>query len=314
VYFVYFAAISGLQKTMIQPSLLVLAAGMGARYGGLKQIEPVGPYGETIMDYSIYDALRAGFGKVVFVIRRDIETPFRQTIGARFESRLPVDYVFQEIVNLPPGFVAPSTRKKPWGTGQAILAAAGAIREPFGVINADDFYGPNSFRLLASHLQSGSPDLAMVGFILKNTLSEFGTVARGVCRASSDGFLEQVTELTRIEMDGQGARHTDPKGRVHPLTGKEIVSLNLWGFTPAIFPHLDREFAAFLSEHLTEEKPEFYIPAVVNNLVAGGLARVKVLTTPDAWFGVTYRDDRPRVVEGIQALVRNGCYPEKLWA
>src|SRR5580765_4310740 len=216
---------------MTKPTLLVLAAGMGSRYGGLKQIEPVGPNGETIIDYSIHDALRAGFGKVVFVIRRQIEAPFREYIGKRFESRVPVEYVFQELTELPAGFSAPAGRKKPWGTGQAVLTARSVIGEPFAVINADDFYGENSFRALAGHLQSGSEDYAMVGFVLRNTLSEFGAVARGVCATGPDDYLREVTELTHIERDNGAARQIDSKGNIHPLTGSEIVSLNMWGFT-----------------------------------------------------------------------------------
>jgi hypothetical protein len=297
-----------------KPALLVLAAGIGSRYGGLKQIEPVGPTGETILDYSIYDALRAGFGKVVFVIRRDIQAAFQKCVGVRFEKRLPVAYVFQELDRLPAGFRVPPDRQKPWGTGHAILMAAQAIQEPFAVINADDFYGSRSYQLLAAHLCSGSPDYAMVGFVLKNTLSEFGTVARGVCRTTPDDFLESVTEITGIARDGLAARHTTPDGTTRPLTGEETVSMNLWGFTPGIFAHLEREFSGFLQEHGAEPKAEFYIPSVVNTLVAQRQVRLKVLRTVDAWFGVTYREDHPRVVEGIRRLINEGAYPENLWA
>jgi NDP-sugar pyrophosphorylase family protein len=298
---------------MSRPALLVLAAGIGSRYGGLKQIDPVGPGGETIIDYSVYDALRAGFEKVVFVIRHDLEQPFKEAFGNRFERQLPVEYVFQELEKLPAGYTAPPSRKKPWGTGHAILMAAEVIRGPFAAINADDFYGQNSLELLARHLQSGSSDYAMVGFILKNTLSEYGAVARGLCRATPEGLLEQVTELTRIEKEKQAARYTDAAGQIHPLTGDEIVSMNIWGFTPAIFDQLRRGFSAFLKENLREEKAEFYIPVAVNALVAAAKARVRVLRTPDSWFGVTYREDRPRVVESIRALVQSGRYPERLW-
>ncbi len=299
---------------MTNLTLLVLAAGMGSRYGGLKQVDPVGPNGETIMDYSVYDALRAGFGKIVFVIRRDIERPFKEIVGARFERQMAVEYVYQELTKLPPGFAAPASRQKPWGTGHAMLMAAEAIREPFAAINADDFYGRTSFQLLARHLQSGSTDYCMVGFVLKNTLSEFGSVARGLCRTNSDDFLESVTELTRVEPDGAVARYTDASGQSHPLTGQETVSMNMWGFIPTVFEHLRREFTAFLEEHVYHDKAEFYIPSAVNTLVAGGRARLKVLRTPDNWFGVTYREDRPRVVESIRRLVGEGVYPEKLWA
>ena len=298
----------------MQRTLLILAAGMGSRYGGLKQIDPVGPHGETIMDYSIYDALRAGFDRLVFVIRRDIERPFKETVGCRFEHRLAVDYVFQELNRLPQGFTAPPTRQKPWGTGHAILVAAEAVREPFAVINADDFYGAESFRVLAGHLGSNSSDLAMVGFVLRNTLSDFGSVARGVCQLKPDGFLEKVTELTKIERDGLAAKFTDASGQVHPLTGDEVVSMNMWGFTPQLFESLEREFAAFLLQRGQDPGAEFYIPSVVNNLLGAGQARLKVLRTPDAWLGITYRDDRPAVVAGVRRLIERGQYPERLWA
>jgi hypothetical protein len=298
---------------MTKPTLLVLAAGIGSRYGGLKQIDPVGPNGETIIDYSIYDALRAGFGKLVFVIRHDIEAPFKETIGARFEKRLPVEYVFQELDKLPPGFSAPPTRKKPWGTGHAILMAAGAIQEPFAAINADDFYGSHSYDILARQLQAPGPDYCMVGFVLKNTLSDFGTVARGVCRTGAGDYLEGVTELTKIERDGAAARHIDPAGTAHALSGEETVSMNMWGFTPSLFEQFQRELSVFLQANLQDEKAEFLIPTAVNNLINSRQVRLKVLRTPDAWFGVTYREDRPRVVENIRSLIRNGAYPEKLW-
>lgn len=295
-------------------TLLILAAGMGSRYGGLKQIDPVGPSGETIMDYSVYDALRAGFDKLVFVIRRDIERPFKESVGSRFEQRIPVDYVFQELNRLPPGFTAPPTRQKPWGTGHAVLMAAEAIREPFAVINADDFYGANSFRLLSDHLDSGTADFAMVGFVLRYTLSEFGSVARGVCQLRPDGLLESVVEQTKIEKDGTAAKLADASGRLQKLTGDEIVSMNIWGFTPAIFGALEEQFAHFLRTRAQDDKAEFYIPTVVNALIARQQARLKVLRTPDAWMGITYRDDRPAVVAGLQRLIEQGHYPANLWA
>jgi UTP-glucose-1-phosphate uridylyltransferase len=297
---------------MTAPTLLVLAAGMGSRYGGLKQIQPVGAHGETIMDYSIYDAMRAGFDRVVFVIRRDLEEPFKKIIGARFEKKIAVDYVFQELNALPPGFALPANRSKPWGTGHAILMAADAIHSPFAAINADDFYGGHSFRALAEHLRSGSPDFAMVGFILRNTLSEFGSVARGVCKTSPAGFLETVTELTKIERAGTGAKAIGPDGNVLHLTGDETVSMNMWGFTPELFDCLRNLFIKFLNKHGAEEKSEFYIPSAVNEALRVKCARVKVLHSPDSWFGVTYREDHPLVVENIQKLVAQGVYPDKL--
>jgi UTP-glucose-1-phosphate uridylyltransferase len=297
---------------MTQPTLLVLAAGMGSRYGGLKQIDPVGPNGETIIDYSICDALRAGFGKLVFVIRREMEAPFRETVGARFEKRAAVEYVFQELDKLPAGFSVPANRTKPWGTSHAILMAANVIHEPFAAINADDFYGANSYKALAEHLQSGSADYAMVGFVLRNTLSDFGSVARGICQSDESGFLTSVTELTKIERDGAGAKNTTPDGKVTRLTGDEPVSMNFWGFTPELFPQLREVFARFLRQNGHDEKAECYIPNAVGDLINTKRARVKLLRSQDSWFGVTYREDRPRVVESIRQLVARGVYPSNL--
>jgi len=298
---------------MTKPTLLVLAAGMGSRYGGLKQVDPVGPARETIIDYSIFDALRAGFGRLVFVIRRDIEQQFRDVVGSRFEKRVPVDYAFQELDKLPAGFSLPEGRSKPWGTTHAILMASDAIQEPFAAINADDFYGRQSYELLANHLTSGTGDYAMVGFILRNTLSDFGSVARGICRVDGQQYLQSVVELTKIEKDGTGAKDTSAEGQVTQLTGDEAVSMNMWGFTPALFPQLRVAFESFLRQHGRELKSECYIPSTVNELVNAGTARVKVLRTADSWFGVTYREDRPRVVESIRQLIARGAYPEKLW-
>jgi hypothetical protein len=295
------------------PTLLVLAAGMGSRYGGLKQIDPVGPAGETIIDYSIFDALRAGFGKLVFVIRKDIEEAFREIVGSRFEKRVAVDYVFQSLEAIPPRFSVPAGRTKPWGTTQAILCAADAIHEPFAAINADDFYGAGGYRELARHLTSGSPDYAMVGFVLRNTLSDFGSVARGVCQVSPEGYLKNIVELTKIERDGNGARNTDPAGNVTTLSGDEPVSMNMWAFRPRVFGQLRERFEQFLESHAGDSKAECYIPMTVGELVRAGEARVIVLRSCDPWFGVTYREDRPRVVESIRRLIAAGAYPEKLW-
>ncbi|HVU09006.1 MAG TPA: sugar phosphate nucleotidyltransferase [Verrucomicrobiae bacterium] len=297
---------------MNKRTLLVLAAGMGSRYGGLKQIDPVGPGGETIIDYSVYDAIRAGFDQLVFVIRRDIEQVFRETIGRRFEQRIAVKYIFQELDCLPPSEVVPPNRRKPWGTGHAILMAADIIHGPFGVINADDFYGAQSFQLLAAHLQPDNLNYAMVGFILRNTLSEFGSVARGVCQLAA-GRLESVREIIGIEKQGAAARYKNGAGEFQTLTGDEMVSMNMWGFNPDIFDHLHRQFLKFLKERGADEKAEFYIPNVVNTLIRNEKKQVDVLPTRSAWFGVTYREDRPFVVEGINQLVRNGEYPERLW-
>jgi dTDP-glucose pyrophosphorylase len=298
---------------MSSPTLLIMAAGMGSRYGGLKQIEPVGPSGESILEYSIYDALRAGFGKVVFVIRRDIEQPFKESIGSRFEARILIEYVFQELDELPPGFSVPAGRTKPWGTTHAVLVAADVIQESFAVINADDFYGAESYLVLAEHLQARTSDCATVGFVLRETLSDFGSVARGVCRCTSEGNLAGIEELTSIERNGDQARSTDGKGRVANLTGDETVSMNMWGFTPQIFPQLRQLFEEFLQYNNTDLKAECYLSKAVNQLVAEGQARVKVLGSSSAWFGVTYREDRPHVAEAIGHLVDAGSYPRKLW-
>jgi NDP-sugar pyrophosphorylase family protein len=298
---------------MTSPALLVLAAGTGNRYGALKQIDPVGPSGETIIDYSIYDALRAGFRKFVFVVRKDIERQFKEAVGDRIERRTSVEYAFQELDILPPGFSVPAGRTKPWGTMHAILTAANAISGTFAVINADDYYGPEGYRALAQHLQSGTMDYGMVGFVLRNTLSDFGAVSRGVCQISDDDFLRQVVELTNIEHDGAHARNTDAAGRITRLTGDEVVSMNMWGFTPQIFEQLRGHFHRFLELNISDVQSESYLPSVMNELVHAGEARVKVLRTNDSWAGVTYREDQPRVVETICRLIDNGTYPKRLW-
>ena len=286
---------------------------MGSRYGGLKQIDPVGPSGETIIDYSIFDALRAGFGKVVFVIRKDIEEAFRETVGSRFEKRVAVDYVFQSLEDLPARFSVPEGRSKPWGTTQAILTGASAVHEPFAAINADDFYGAESFNVLAGHLTSGSPDYAMVGFTLRNTLSEFGTVARGVCQLANGDYLKSIVEYLAIERDGDVVKNTDPAGKVTQFTGEEPVSLNFWGFTPHVFEQLRESFEEFLEQNGSDLKRECLIPTTVNDLVTTGNAHMKVLRAQGSWFGVTYREDRPRVIESIRGLIAAGAYPDKLW-
>ena len=257
--------------------------------------------------------MRAGFNKLVFVIRHDIEDAFKETIGRRFESRLPVEYVFQEL-DLPQGTAVPSARKQPWGTAHAILMAADAVAEPFAVINADDFYGADSFRILGAHLGSGSADYAMVGFTLRNTVSDFGSVARGVCELTTEGRLKSVVEVFGIEKQSQGVKPTAKAPADIRLTGEEIVSMNMWGFNPSLFAHLRHDWAAFIAAHDQDEKAEFFIPTVINNLVSSGQERLKVLPTSSLWFGVTYREDRPMVIESISKLIAKGEYPERLWA
>jgi len=298
---------------MTKPTLLILTAGMGSRYGGLKQIDPVGPNGETIIDYSIYDALRAGFGKLVFVIRHDFEQEFKKIVGARFEKRVPVEYVYQELDKLPQGFSVPAGRTKPWGTTHAILQAENVIKEPFAAINADDFYGQQAYQVLAQHLTSGTADYAMVGFILRNTLSEHGTVARGVSRVDENNYLTSIVEMLKIEPDGNGAKNTGADGTITKLTGDEAVSMNFWGFTPDYFAHSEKLFTDFLRNESDLTKVEFFIPKVVNTLIESGEASVKVLRSSAHWFGVTYREDRERVIQSLQTLVANGEYPERLW-
>ena len=299
------------------PALVVLAAGIGSRYGGLKQMDPVGPGGEAVLDYAVFDAKRAGFGKFVFVIRREIEQDFREVFGRRFAKHVNVAYAFQERDMVPAGRYVPPDRTKPWGTGHAVLCAASSLDRPFAVINADDYYGPESFRVLARFLTQSAPanpDLfAMVGFQLDRTLSEHGTVARGLCQADAEGYLAAVEELTAIERQPGGARNKEPDGSFRSLTGQEIVSMNCWGFTMGLFGGLRRLFGEFLDHNEASLKAEFYLPNAVNALIREGRARVKVLPTPCHWFGVTYREDRPVVMEGIRALIRAGEYPERLW-
>jgi len=302
----------------MKPTLVILAAGMGSRYGGLKQVDPVGPSGETIMDYSVFDAVRAGFDRVVFVIRRDFEDVFRSTIGSKYAGVVAVDYAFQSMDDLPHGFTVPSARAKPWGTAHAIRAARTAVRAPFAAINADDFYGRDAFRRLAAFLSaSRRPDarlrFAMVGYLLNQTLSENGSVARGVCRVGADGLLAKVTEMTKLVRMPGGAENREDAEHPVRLTGTERVSMNLWGFTPELFDALDARFPAWLKANAANPKAEWYIPFVVDEMVGAGAAEVEVLPTESAWFGVTYREDKPRVVEAIRKLVDAGEYPVKLW-
>jgi hypothetical protein len=297
---------------MTDLALLVMAAGSGERYGGLKQIEPLGPSGETILDYSIFDALQAGFRKVIFVIRRDIEEVFRAAVGRRIEERLEVHYVFQGEV-MPTDSPAVLYRTKPWGTAHAILSAVDVVNEPFGVINADDHYGRESFRVLSDHFRAGSEDSALVGFRLRNTLSDFGPVKRGLC-AISHGTLLSVTELEQIEPDGEAVKYLGADGVSRHLTGDEIVSMNMWGFHPTIFPNLHGKWLDFVRDCGQSEIAEFYIPTVTTDLIAEGKGSCRVLKTPSRWFGVTYRDDRSVAVDCIQDLIRRGFYPERLWS
>ncbi|MDM8527775.1 sugar phosphate nucleotidyltransferase [Anaerolineales bacterium HSG24] len=299
----------------MKPTLLVLAAGMGSRYGGLKQIDPIGPHGEAILDYSVYDAIRAGFGKLVFVIRHDIDQPFREKIGNKFKAHIPVEYVYQGLDALPTGFTVPPQRQKPWGTGQATLMAQNVIQEPFVVINADDFYGADSFKISKNFLATSKQDYALLGFTLRNTLSDYGTVSRGVCSLDSNQYMQTVTEIIGIKKIGrQKAQYLDEQGHPQQLSGDEIVSMNMWGFHPVIFSQLEQQFIEFLAQHGTPPtKEEFYIPSAINILINQGQAKVKVLTTPSSWFGMTYQQDKPHVVESIQQLINSNVYPNNLF-
>ena len=300
----------------MKPSLVVLAAGMGSRYGGLKQIDPVGPSGESIIDYSIFDAIRAGFGKIVFIIRREIESAFRESIGDKFEKQILVEYVYQDLDALPDGFSVPEGRGKPWGTAHAILMAKKAVDGPFAVINADDFYGKAAFKLIGDYLSNAKDvdyaDFSMVGFILKNTLSEFGSVSRGVSRCDNDSNLVDIVERTDIRKIDDNIFYIEEEIK-YPLTGEEVVSMNMIGFTPSVFNYIETMFVEFLKSKGHELKSEFYIPYVVDELIKGGKAKMKVLKSYDTWFGITYKEDKPYVINSIKGLVDKGEYPEKLF-
>lgn len=303
-----------------KPSLLVLAAGMGSRYGGLKQLDEVGPSGETIIDYSIYDAVRTGFGKVVFVIRRDIEAAFREKVGSRYEGVVDVAYVFQELSRLPSGFRVPEGRSKPWGTGHAILMAKDVINEPFAVINADDFYGADGYASAFDHLSrlkdEAASEYCMVGYSVCNTLSSHGAVSRGICQYDGAGLLGDVVEAHGIQRREGVISYPDSNApdRMHVIPDDQVVSMNLWGFGTSIFRHLEHMFSEFLVRSGSELKSEFYIPSVVNALIRSGEARVKVIKCGAEWFGVTYREDREEVIERVGRLVRAGIYNSPLWS
>ena len=301
---------------MKKPTLLVMAAGMGSRYGSLKQMDPFGPSGETIIDYSVYDARRAGFGKVVFVVREAILEDFKQIILSRFASRIEVDYVLQELDQVPDGVTVPAERVKPWGTGHAVLVAAPKVHEPFAVINADDYYGAQSFQLMADYLTGVANDAheyCLLGYRLENTLSEHGHVSRGVCQIDEAGYLQQVTERTKIYRTDNGGVVYEEDGKTVPLTGQETVSMNLAGFAPSAFAYFEKYFRNFIRERGQELKSEFYLPFVMNEVIQRQIAKVKVITTPDRWFGVTYQADKAVAQQRFRELVQQGVYPERLW-
>ena len=300
----------------MKPTLFVLAAGMGSRYGGLKQLDGLGPGGETIMDYSIYDAVNAGFGKLVFVIRQSFENDFREKIVSKYEEKIPVELVFQELDKLPEGFTPHPDRVKPWGTNHAVMMGKEVINEPFAVINADDFYGRESYKVLADYLSTleGSENkYCMVGYRVGNTLSESGTVARGVCETDEERNLTGVVERTQVmRVDGK-VSYKDENDQWVAIDDNTPVSMNMWGFTPDYFKYSDDYFVQFLKENAENLKAEYFIPLLVNHLIVNGNASVKVLDTPSSWFGVTYAEDRPGVVAKLKSLVDEGIYPSPLW-
>ena len=301
----------------MKPTLVVLAAGMGSRYGGLKQVDPVGPSGETILDYSVFDAIRGGFGKVVFVIRKDFEAEFKEKVGKKYEGHVTVDYCYQDLADVPAPFAVPEGRTKPWGTAHATRAARSVVREPFAVINADDFYGRDAFAKLGAYLASVDPaslHLCMVGYRLDLTLSENGSVARGICNVTADGRLAGVTEMTKLVKAGDVAENREDEANPVKVPLDARVSMNCWGFTPKLFEELEARFAKFLAARGTEMKSEWYIPFVVDELIKEGKADCRVLPTDSSWFGVTYRDDKPFVVSEIKKLVDAGEYPANLLA
>lgn len=299
----------------MKPTLLVLAAGMGSRYGGNKQLDQVGPSGETIIDYSIYDAVRAGFGKIVFVIRRDIEDQVKERFVTRLKGKIEVDYVFQEITNLPEGVKVSPERQKPWGTSHAILVTEQKIREPFGVINADDYYGVESFKILRDFLVNDKDphNYCIVGYKLGNTLSEHGHVNRGVCQVGSNGLLVNIVETRQIEKTKDGAVAPGPDGQQLHFTGNEVVSMNLWGFKPSCYDFLGKEFRNFIDQKGMDPKSELDIPTSVDKFVKNGEITIQILMSNEHWFGVTYREDKPFVVENINRMIKDGVYPESIY-
>ena len=300
-------------------TLIIMAAGIGSRYGGLKQVDPVGPGGEIVIDYSIFDALQTGFSKVVFLIRPELEEIFHAKIGQKVARRVEIEYVYQELTDLPPGFSAPAGRQKPWGTGHAVLSCRNAVHTPFAAINAYYFYGRNTFEALAGYLsrapqgQPGVIDCCMAGYCLGNTLSEYGTVARGVCQVTGDGYLSGIQERTHIEREGERAR-SQSEGELSYLPLETPVSMNMWGFTTVFFHALQEQFPLFLEKNAGNlSRAEFFLPDVVNALIQQQRARVKVLPTNEKWLGVTYPADRPAVQSAIRQLISQGVYPENLW-
>lgn len=299
----------------MKPTLVILAAGMGSRFGGLKQVEPVGPKGEAIIDYSIFDAIRAGFGKVVFVIRESFADAFKEKFGDKLAGKVEVEYVFQELDNLPEGFSLPEGREKPWGTAHAILVAKDVIKEPFCALNADDFYGFNAYKVMADFLKNSEKpnEYSMVGYKLRNTLSDYGSVSRGICQVNENNFLESIVETKKILKKDGKIISIEPEGIEKTLTGEETASMNIWGFKTSIFEVLEQKFTEFLKKEINNPKSEMYIPSVVFEMIDENKATVKVLNTNSPWFGVTYKKDKPVVVEKINSLIKEGEYPQEIF-
>ncbi len=299
----------------MKPTLLILAAGMGSRYGGLKQIDPIGPSNETIIDYSIYDAIKAGFGKIVFVIRERFEKEFKERFVSKLEGKIELEFVNQELDKIPEGTSYLPEREKPWGTGHAILVAKDVIKEPFAVINADDFYGTEAYKDMADFLINHATDKenSMLGYRLENTISENGSVSRGVCSANEEGNLVDIIERTHIEKLESGIAYLENENWA-PLAADSTVSMNFWGFTPGLFAHLESKFTQFMKERGNELKSEFYIPSVVADLINEGITQFKVLKSDSKWFGVTYQEDKESAVQAVRSLIDKGVYPEKLWS
>ncbi len=298
---------------MAGPTLLVLAAGKGSRYGGVKIIEPVGPQGETLLEYSLFDARKAGFARIVFVIRRDIDRAVKETLGARLVRNFAVEYAYQDLVRIPWGYQVPPARTKPWGTTHAVLSAISLIREPFAVMNVDDFYGAQSFSVLARHLQAGTNDCAVVGYVLRNTLPEMGPAARGVCQIDEQSLLKGITEYKNVERRGGHAVCIDANGQEIKLTGDEVVSMNLWGFRPEVLNPIAVSFESFLKGHGGDPDSECYLPDTVHQLITAGSMRVKILLSTESWFGLTYREDHSRATQTIRQMIEAGYYPRRLW-
>jgi len=301
----------------MKPVLIILAAGIGSRYGGIKQLDKIGPCGETIVDYSIFDAIRAGFQKVIFIIRESLEPDFKELFLEKLQDQIEIDYVFQELWMVPEGLMVPDERQKPWGTGHAVLMAEGKTDGPFAVINSDDFYGSGAYQTFADHYKNWTPacenDYCMIGYELENTLSDFGFVSRGICHSDEKSNLIDVVERVHIRRVDSGIAYKSDQDQFVRIPGSSVVSMNFWGFTPSFFKYLRTGFVTFLKHNIENNKAEFFIPSVVNDLVRSGKVKVKVCSCSEKWFGMTYKEDRTIVVQSIRDLIKRGIYPEKLW-